>query len=264
LRFVAQGWPYSEMQPRCPCPGEELNVSDPSFATRRYSSIRSLLGFRRHMQRLGSRLRPTTVRIVPNPDDEDSPAEALLHQLDCVLQQGARKPFEPTCELLQIKMSVVMVSFFVAVMPFGPVGVFLTLVAKWIEVKAMLSKIVLIRRRVFAGSDRAMRQIHQAFIVALSAALPAWTITLSSITYNAELYSWVASSSGISPYVWNEEPKYFVYRLCIMWLILCAVLFMSSGGDLLSRRRVFLLLVVLPTCYFAFNPEAQVGRRPGV
>merc|ERR1711920_526508 len=187
---------------------------------------------------------------------------SLESRLNLVLQQGARKPFEPGCEMLQIKMNMVFVSFFVAVMPYGTIGALVTLFAKWLEVKANLSKMVFVRRRVFAGSDRAMRRTQIAFAVALAAVVPAWSTLLSLVTFNERLYEWGDDENaaiGAQGYVFSHEPKYMIVRLVLMWMTTVVMLFVTSGMRWLGWRRWAAIVVLLVPLWFYMNPQSHAG-----
>jgi len=206
----------------------------------------------------------------------DSPSARRLHRrnheplsletrLQLVLQQGARKPYEPQAELLQTKMNVIFVSFFVAVMPYGTIGALVTLAAKSIELKCNLSKLVFVRRRVFAKPDRAMRHTQRNFVIALAAGIPAWSAMLSLITYNENLFEW-SSDLSKQPWeerVWSNEPKDFIIRLVIIWLALAAIFFVTSNAHWLNWKRWVIIVIFVPVLWLAIDPNNTVGDHKG-
>jgi len=191
----------------------------------------------------------------------DSPL-SLETRLQLVIQQGARKPFEPRSELLSTKMNVIFVAFFVAVMPYGTIGAFVTLAAKLLELKCSLSKMVFVRRRAFAASDRAMRRTQRIFVFALAVSIPAWSASLSLITYNETLYKWgeESSDSKILLDAWSTEPRDIIIRLVLVWLALVAIIFVTANAPWWSWKRWLFIAISLPMLWFYISPTNTIGE----
>jgi len=110
--------------------------------------------------------------------------------IDQALEQAVLRPFDPFDELLELKLSFLWALFFVPVKPFG---IFPTLVARLLESHTDVMKLLYVCRLSFPYSSQDSYLAHStqkdfvfiAFILAIF-----WSIGLSLITYNGNLWKW--------------------------------------------------------------------------
>jgi len=226
-KMIFKGWPFSDLA----VVDSRLTVDEPEVDL----DIRDPL------------LDQRSCRCCSKVTVRGSDACTLRNRLYLLLQQGARKPYEPAGELLNIKTNILFVAFFVAVMPLGPVGAIVTLVAKHIEVKFGLAKMVFVRRRCFPGSDTLLRKTQLLFLICLAMAIPAWQVTLSMITYNDHLWTW----------------EYRSQRWClkglVVWMILSGVsLIIFSDRECSIWKPALFFMATLGSLYFV-NPAGDAG-----
>lgn len=121
--------------------------------------------------------------------DRSNPAQAEEHNalVDRALDQAVRKPFEPEGELMEVKLNFLWIIFFA---PIKPDGVITMLIARLIEVKTDMSKLLMIRRRTFPKADVLDHHLMGAFLKAAVFGGVGWSIGLSCITYNDDLWKW--------------------------------------------------------------------------
>lgn len=110
-----------------------------------------------------------------------------LQLLNEALAQFCLKPFEPDIELLCQEMSFMWAMFFA---PIYPTGILFTLVARVIEVKMNLTKLLFVRRRCFPEGDRLERDLQRGFLRGAVLAATGWSFGLSILTYNNDLWRW--------------------------------------------------------------------------
>jgi hypothetical protein len=108
--------------------------------------------------------------------------EALVKD---VLHQVLYPPFEPYVELLNEKMNLLWVIFCT---PVFPAGVFATLLARVVRLKLIVEKLLHVRRRGFPEHDGVMRRLMILYVRVSCFASVGWSIGLSCITYNDDLW----------------------------------------------------------------------------
>jgi len=118
----------------------------------------------------------------PIPDEEPA-----APQLRTALDQVKLKPFLVEDELMELEMSLLWVTFFMPILPFG-VGV--TMIAKLVEVNSDVTKMLYIRRRPVPMDDRVLRREMNAYAWCVAVAACGWSAGLSLITYNNNLHEW--------------------------------------------------------------------------
>lgn len=156
-----------------------------------------------------------------------------LEEVKIALKQLARKQFEPVDELREVKMNLLWIMFFAPVMP---LGIFTTLIARFIEVKTDLYKLLYIRRRAFPDDDDSEKVLEQttqnAFVRAAVCAGAGWSAGLTLITYNDELWTW-------------GHWRYVVLVALAAWMVMSAVVaFLHRWKDLRFMNAVLLVLAV--------------------
>jgi len=119
-----------------------------------------------------------------NPGDEFEP-EGFIRK---ALQQSALKPFEPLDELLELKLSFLWVLLFA---PILPLGVIPTLAARLVECHSDLSKLLFVRRRTFPAAAQVCHATQKTFVAGSCIFAALWSVGLSLITYNDDLYLWI-------------------------------------------------------------------------
>lgn len=140
------------------------------------------------------------------------PLEEYRRGVFSILRQAVKKPFEPDDELMEIEMSFLWVLFFT---PLKPFGVITTLIAKILEIQFDLLKMVHVRRRAFPKCDMVLRREQAAFLNAVLLGSIGWSLGLSFITYNDDLYK--LGNGG----------KLILFAV-FLWLFLCALLGFSK------------------------------------
>lgn len=201
LRFIVRGWPFSEVSAvRGPDgklvhtepspPWEELRGVARAAASAAKTRASGALG---RLSALASRAAPGGSRS----ECDDTP-ETLQLDLACeemepkdlihrALQEAVRKPFEPASELLEVQMSFLWILLFA---PIVPHGILPTLLAQVIENKTDLAKMLLARRRPFPESALIVHKTQQAFVRAAAFGATGWSLGLSLMTYNNDLWRW--------------------------------------------------------------------------
>uniref|UniRef100_A0A7S1R3E9 Uncharacterized protein n=1 Tax=Alexandrium catenella TaxID=2925 RepID=A0A7S1R3E9_ALECA len=106
---------------------------------------------------------------------------------EAALEQFKMKPFEVEEELMEIEMTLLWLVFF---MPLLPGGVIVTMVAKLAEVSTDLTKLLFVNRRPVPVDDVAMRREISTYAWCVVVTGLAWTLGLSLVTYNDDLYKW--------------------------------------------------------------------------
>lgn len=140
------------------------------------------------------------------------PLSEYKRGISSILEQAVLKPFIPEDELMELKMSFLWVLFFT---PLMPLGVITTLIAKILEINFDMLKMLLVRRRSFPGDCKVMRRSISSFVNAVVMASFGWTIGLSLVTYNDDLYKW------------NRSGAVILACMCL-WMFFCAVLGFSK------------------------------------
>ncbi|CAE8622078.1 unnamed protein product [Polarella glacialis] len=107
--------------------------------------------------------------------------------VESTLRHYVRKVFDPKDELLELAESFMQMAFFGQVLP---MGVLCVLLAQFLETKADLAKMLLVRRRSFPEPDGVPRATQSAFACAVLLAAVAWSVGLSLLTYNRDLWRW--------------------------------------------------------------------------
>lgn len=118
----------------------------------------------------------------------DPAARRTQHAMDA-LDQSVRKLFEPPDELLELKLNFMFVVFFAPIRPFG---VLPTLGARLLEVHTDLAKMLFVRRRPFPEDGAALHGAQEGFCRIVMPFALVWSLLLSLITYNDDLWRWVA------------------------------------------------------------------------
>jgi len=108
-------------------------------------------------------------------------------QPEATLQQGAMKPFEPMSELLEMELNFLWVLFFGPILPWGIIPM---LFARLCETKSDLTKLLFSRRRCFPEPDGVERSLQRAFLRGAVCGAVGWSVGLSLITYNGDLWRW--------------------------------------------------------------------------
>lgn len=114
----------------------------------------------------------------------DAERESLIFE---ALAQGARKPWEPEVALMELEMAFLWVIFFG---PIFPLGVIVTTIAKFLEVKFHLPRLLYVRRRCVPERDARSKRIQRAFLRGAVLGSFGWTVGYSLLTYNDNLYAW--------------------------------------------------------------------------
>jgi len=126
------------------------------------------------------------LKVKPHPEKV-----ADEQELTCkiALRQSISKPFEPLDELLELKLNFLWVLFF---SPLMPMGVLPTLVSRLLEVRAKLTKLLFVRRRIFPNSARSsiMHDSQYCFVCVVVVFAVFWYLILALVTYNDNLYEW--------------------------------------------------------------------------
>lgn len=132
------------------------------------------------LESASDKLQPAAAAAGPNyARPADLIQEAIL--------QGARKPWEPECVLLDLETKFVWVLFFGPLYPFG---LLLTLGAAFLSVKFDLGRLLIVRRRCLPERDTLVRAQQRAFLRGAVIAALGWSIGLSLLTYNNDLWKW--------------------------------------------------------------------------
>jgi hypothetical protein len=126
-------------------------------------------------------------RALPCPEDfqvlfEEEPQ---VRAIGTALDQAILKPFEPAEELVELQMNFLWV---VCMAPIHPIGVFPTLLARLVETYSDMKKLLWVRQRPFPSSDELARRLMIAFTIGTIFLGLAWTIGLSLLTYNDDLW----------------------------------------------------------------------------
>lgn len=227
LRYVFKGWPFGdfenvlgpggvpEVQQRELAPWEELELAARDAVGRARSAASAArdatasatrdaaAGAAGRVRLVAMRLRgtsPTSTQVfVMEKHTEPSPSP-LPEQLDVTgqelsrrdllhgaLREGLRKLFEPEGELMEVNMSFLWLLFFT---PILPVGALPTLAVQVLEMKTDLVKLLYVRRRPFPLDDALLISTQVAFTRAAAVAAAGWSLGLSLMTYNDDLWSW--------------------------------------------------------------------------
>eukprot|EP00929_Paragymnodinium_shiwhaense_P037852 TRINITY_DN20086_c0_g1_i9.p1 TRINITY_DN20086_c0_g1~~TRINITY_DN20086_c0_g1_i9.p1 ORF type:complete len:346 (-),score=67.41 TRINITY_DN20086_c0_g1_i9:315-1352(-) len=107
--------------------------------------------------------------------------------MEGALRQSILKRFEPMDEILEIKMSFLLINFMA---PLMPLGLPLTLLARLFEVRTKLTKLLLLRQRIIAGDPRLLQQTQAHFVAVVAKCSVLWHVGLVVITYNPWLHMW--------------------------------------------------------------------------
>lgn len=156
-------------------------------------------------------------------ENETTDIELFMERfLGQAVQQGVRKPFEAADELMEMKMNFIWIMFFLPVMP---IGIFPTVFARLIEVKTDLTKMLFIRRRTFPDEDRLYRMTQQALVRLSVCASLGWSVGLSLITYNDDLWRWgfgkMFTSSSIAVWMVISVFVAFAYKASRNYFCAC-------------------------------------------
>jgi len=177
----------------------------------------------------------------PGPDEDCAPAKERPWQVKGLLQQAARKPFEPMSELLEMELNFLWVVFFAPVLPWGIIPM---LLARIFETKSDLTKLLFVRRRCFPEPDGLERSLQRAFLRGAVCSAVGWSAGLSLITYNSDLWQWgwwkvvcslvvllwLMGSAGIS--LMHADASWCVMMMGVAILVLIAVGFMLIYDEL--------------------------------
>lgn len=171
LSFLRRGWPFGAVSLEVALPSTEQSGS----------RVRAILSFVIGLES-------------DDPDgfdleaDTKGIADQRLKATHKALRQSIKKQFDPLDELLELKLSFLFVAFFA---PVRPVGVFPTLAARLLETHADLTKMLFVRRRPFPESAHVAHTTQEGFAWGTAIATTIWSIGLSLITYNNNLWRWV-------------------------------------------------------------------------
>jgi len=201
------------------CPGKCICLAPVRFVVRFFTLIFTLEGDNVGCFQFACKGWPfSQVSEDPAPDgSENEFLKEFPKGVLSVLDQGVLKPFEPDDELMELEMSFLWVLFFTPLKPFGVVT---TLIAKVLEINFDMLKMLHVRRRSFPCDDKIMRREQTGFVNAVLLGSLGWTVGLSLITYNDDLYKWGVGGG-------------LIFLGMMLWLFFCAVLGfsrkMSSG-----------------------------------
>lgn len=179
----------------------------------------------------------STGSVVERPLVEErsqAPINVMCHEMDkeellqLMLRQCTRRPYEAAQEVLDLEMNFLWVMFFGPVLPMGLVTI---LAARVLENKFDLPKILYVTRRPFPEPDRLLRATKRAFVRAVVVGSVGWSIGLSLLTYNDDLWRW---GSG----------KRVVAGAVALWLLL------SLGITLAHADRTLFALLSLEAVFF--------------
>lgn len=203
LRFIFKGWPFGEPT-SVRGPNGELEREDPLMA---WEDIENLNTANRASSPARGVLDRAQAAVAQkfNKRVQDSPVStrasvATVGQVDVVgqelcrkdlilraLSECARKPFEPESELLEVQMSFLWLLLF---SPILPMGILPTLLSQVVKMKTDIAKMLHARRRPFPDDDSCLRSTQMAFVSAAAFGAVGWSIGLSLITYNDDLWRW--------------------------------------------------------------------------
>merc|ERR1712107_106272 len=114
------------------------------------------------------------------------PADTVdREKLMSALAQGIVKPFEVANEIMELEMSFLWISLFIPILPHG---LFFTMLAKQVECATDITKLLYVRRRPVPVQDTGLRREMNTFASCVAIASIGWTIGLSLITYNPDLW----------------------------------------------------------------------------
>jgi len=166
---------------------------------------------------------PAVVETAPVEEEEDEHEDFLPgrldeheHLIDYALRQGVKKQWEPMEELLEVKLTFLWILFFAPVMPLGVIP---TLFAKVLECHTDLMKMLFVRQRTFPEPNVLMHFTQTTFNRAAVCAAVGWSVGLSVLTYNDDLWKW------------NDISKQVVMGLILLWMFLSGLLMLRRSGS---------------------------------
>jgi len=103
--------------------------------------------------------------------------------LTTALHEATKKEFEPTGELLELKLNLLLVSCFAPVMPIGAIT---TLIGWWLDGRFDLIKLLNVRRTSFPTDVDVLHKTHRMFTLCAAFASFTFSIGLSLLTYHED------------------------------------------------------------------------------